>query len=94
MSRYLTALFALALLVLGSCDSGDYDFGRGLAAFEKGDYGAALDQWRPLAAKGDAKAQYRLALMLAKGQGVERNIGESLKLLHGAAAKGNGAAQY
>ena len=57
MLTKITALFALTLLVLASCDSGDPDFGRGMAAFEKGEYEAALKEWRPLAEKGDAQAQ-------------------------------------
>jgi hypothetical protein len=56
MLKHITLVFAFTLLVLASCDSGGPDFARGEAAFKKGDYAAALKEWRPLAEKGDAKA--------------------------------------
>jgi TPR repeat protein len=46
------------------------DFHEGLAAYKRGDYEAALREWRPLAAQGDAEAQYRLARMYYHGEGV------------------------
>jgi TPR repeat protein len=46
------------------------DFHEGLAAHKRGDYEAALREWRPLAAQGDAEAQYRLARMYYHGEGV------------------------
>ena len=42
------------------------DFQAGFAAFQKGDYAAALREWTPLAEQGDAKAQNNLGVMYAK----------------------------
>ena len=46
------------------------DFQAGFAAFQKGDYAAALREWTPLAEQGDAKAQNNLGVMYAEGHGV------------------------
>ena len=40
---------------------------KGFDAFNRGDYRAALREWRPLAEQGDADAQFRLGLMYFKG---------------------------
>ena len=49
------------------------DFDAGLAALQKGDYAAALREWMPLAERGDAVAQFNLALMYDNGQGVRQD---------------------
>ena len=42
-------------------------------AFQRGDFATALRLYRPLAERGDAKAQYVLGRMYAKGQGVQKD---------------------
>ena len=49
------------------------DFKKGLAAYNQGDYAGAVREWRPLAEKGHAKAQFNLAMLHAKGEGVPHN---------------------
>ena len=46
----------------------------GIAAFERGDYDSAIKQWRPLAAKGDADAQFNLAQAYRMGRGVPQDL--------------------
>jgi TPR repeat protein len=41
-----------------------------LLASEAGDYDTAVVKWQPLASKGDAAAQFNLALMYHRGLGV------------------------
>ena len=48
------------------------DFVKGQAAYDRGDYTQAFEEFRSLAEQGDAKAQYNLGLMYARGQGVAR----------------------
>ena len=48
-------------------------FKEGEAAYVKGDYANALKELKPLATKGNAKAQYFLGLMYAKGEGVAQD---------------------
>ena len=39
------------------------DFDKGLAAAQRGDYAAALQEWRPLAERGNVDAQFNLDWM-------------------------------
>jgi TPR repeat protein len=49
------------------------DFSTGLHAYEKGDYNAAVAEWRPLAEKGDAPSQFNLGLLYIDGHGVPQD---------------------
>ena len=60
-------IFLLSLLVV--LPSAAQDFKKGLAAHKRGDYAAAMKQWRPLTDRGDAQAQYKLAFMFERGRG-------------------------
>ena len=63
-------------------------------AYQKGRYAAALQLARPLAEQGDARAQFLLGLMYAKGQGVPQDPGEAAKWYRLAAEQGDVQAQY
>jgi TPR repeat protein len=69
------------------------DFKDGERAFDAGDYAAAIVEWRPLAADGDARAQTNLGHLYRLGQGVERDYGEALKWYRLAADQGSTRAQ-
>ena len=58
----------LITLVLSIAQAHDYN--DGLMAAKLGDYNTAVMKWRPLALKGDAMAQFNLALMYHRGLGV------------------------
>lgn len=45
-----------------------------LAASNNNDYSSALKIWRPLALKGEARAQYNVALMYSEGRGVPQSL--------------------
>ncbi len=62
--------------------------------YKNSDYAAAFAQWQPLAAQGNAEAQYHLAMMYDEGQGTARNSGEALNWFRKAAEQGFDAAQY
>jgi uncharacterized protein len=64
------------------------------AALHKGDYAGALKELRPLAQKGDAKAQSNLGLMYSTGRGVPQNSAEAEKWIRKAAEQGLAEAQY
>lgn len=70
------------------------DFEKGLAAYDGGDYAAALREWRPLVAKGNAEAQYSLGIMYFYGEGVTQSYPKAMKWWHEAAAQGYGEAQF
>ena len=54
----LAAVLSLAFTPLAA-----QDFQKGLAAYQAGDYAAALQEWTPLAEAGDADAQFNLGLI-------------------------------
>ena len=82
---------ALALLVSfpawAGLDEGD-------AAYKRGDYATALQEFRPLAMQGDAWAQYNLGVMYDNGQGVAKDAVEAVRWWRKAADQGYVKAQY
>ena len=64
-----------------------------LAAYERGDYVAALELLTSLAQAGDAEAQLRLGRMLYAGKGVEQDFVTAASWLQKAAEAGLGEAQ-
>ncbi|MGL5164756.1 MAG: tetratricopeptide repeat protein [Afipia sp.] len=65
----------------------------GLKAFAKKEYAAAAKLFRPLAEKGNAVAQYRIALMHKMGLGVSKDRKQAQKWSRLAAKQGNTDAQ-
>ena len=65
----------------------------GLKAFAKKEYAAAAKLFRPLAEKGNAVAQYRIALMHKMGLGVSKDRKQAQKWCRLAAKQGNADAQ-
>ncbi|MDA0653367.1 MAG: hypothetical protein O3C49_08845, partial [Proteobacteria bacterium] len=65
----LPVVFLLFLCLLLATPAGaGYD--EGMAAHSRGDYAAALREWRPLAEQGNADAQYNLGYMYENAQGL------------------------
>ena len=62
---------AVFVLCLVGTASANYDTNRTLSG--AGDYAAALDEWRPLAEAGDARAQTSVGFLYAQGAGVEQS---------------------
>ena len=70
------------------------DFNKGLTAAQNGDFATALKEWKPLAEQGDATAQFNLALMYSKGDGVPQDYKEAVRWYTLAAEQGDAQAQY
>ena len=70
------------------------DFQAGMDANNREDYAAALREWRPLAEKGDALAQYHLGVLYRKGRGVPQDDVQARKWYDKAAVQGHAKAQY
>jgi uncharacterized protein len=66
----------------------------GYAAYEKGSYRTALRLLRPLAEKGDARAQSTVGLMYYKGNGVAQDDREAFYWFRLAADQGDARAQF
>ncbi len=64
------------------------DFQGGVEAYKRGDYDAALKEFRPLAEQGDAFVQFNLGVMYIKGQGVPQDYVLAHMWMNLAAAKG------
>lgn len=88
----IKSVVVAALLMAASRGALAADFHEGLAAHKRGDYEAALREWRPLAAQGDPEAQYRLARMYYHGEGV-RDDAEAAKWYRLSAEQGHAKAQ-
>ena len=65
----------ILIIVLGVCCAGPLkaDFGLGVAAYKRGDYGIAQLHFQPLAEAGDARGQFALGLLHDNGEGVPRD---------------------
>ena len=82
----IVSLFAHSLPALA-------DFNSGAAAYSRGDYATALEEWRPLAEAGNLAAQFNLGLMHYNGKGVSQNFAEAAIWFGLAAEQGDAAAQ-
>ena len=65
----------------------------GIAAYDRGDYATALQLIMPLAAKGNAAAQFNIGLMYQQEHGVPKDYNEAIRWYRLAAAQGYGRAQ-
>ncbi|MGB2598991.1 MAG: tetratricopeptide repeat protein [Candidatus Omnitrophota bacterium] len=79
----LTVVFVFTLTTLAFAD---YD--AGLSAYKRGDFATASREWRPLAGKGNAKAQNAIGVMYAKGEGFPQDYTKAIKWYRKAAKGG------
>ena len=86
--RRIAATLAVVVALLFSAGSAWADWDDIGAAYERGDYATALEELRPLAEQGDARAQTLIGLMYREGSGVPQNDAEAVKLYRKAAEKG------
>lgn len=87
-------LVALVLSLAALAGSGCSGIQGGVHAYERGDYHAALVEFRPLAEQGYRLAQYTLGVMYVQGQGVPQNYRTAYKWFSRAAAQGVPQAQF
>ena len=85
----------LILLCVGALsypvEAQDYYFGT--AAYKRGDYETALQQFLPLAKNGHAKAQFSIGLMYELGGGVPKDYAKAARWYQNSAEQGNIYAQ-
>jgi cell division septation protein DedD len=65
------------------------DVKAGVDAWERGDFSAAVTEWRPLAIAGDADAQFNLAQAYKLGRGVNQDLNAAEDWYRKAAAQGH-----
>ena len=92
MLKLLASLFLIITLGMAQgANAGPLEDGE--AALSRGDYATALSLFRPLAAQGNAKAQFTLGYMYDNGEGVVQDHKEAVKWYRLAAAQGYAQAQ-
>jgi TPR repeat protein len=84
-------LIIVALVFAHTAWSGDYE--DGVAAIERKDYATAFVKFRSAALQGDAVAQYNVAIMYRKGEGVAQDYKEAVRWWRVAALQGFDHAQ-
>ena len=92
--RRIAATLAVVGALLFGAGSACADFDDGVAAYERGDFATALQEFRPLAEQGDADAQTLIGMMYNEGLGVPKNDAEAVKWFHKAAEQGIAQAQF
>lgn len=85
--------WCLALLLLAASPASAQSVRTGIEAWQKGDVGTAVAIWKPLAAKGDADAQFNLAQAYKLGRGVAVDLAQAKVFFERAARQGHTDAQ-
>jgi TPR repeat protein len=81
------------ILLVGSIAQASAGMEEGVAAYQRGDHAAAIREFKPLAEKGDPKAQFHLGEIHGQGRGVKRDLKEAARWYRQAAMQGHGEAQ-
>ncbi len=84
---HFVVLTCLALPALNGCAGKD----EGLAAYKRGDYAVALNEYQ---AEGGPSSDFALGVMYYKGQGVKRDTVKAAAYFQMAAEHGHAGAQY
>ena len=92
MLRRISIGLALALLLV--LPAAATDLQHAFNADKRGDYATAIRIWRPLAERGNADAQFNLALTYRYGRGNPRDDGLAVKWYRKAAVQGDERAQF
>ncbi|MEX2375431.1 MAG: tetratricopeptide repeat protein [Dehalococcoidia bacterium] len=85
---------AIVLLLLQATPAAARDLQKGWEAAQRGDYAAALHEYRPLAEQGLVRAQYNLGFMYRESQGLPQDYSEAMRWFRLAAEQGLAPAQY
>ncbi len=81
----------IALVILAAPARADFETGE--AAYDRGDYATAFQEFRPLAEQGHAEAQFNLGFMRSIGQGVPQDDAHAVLWYRKAAEQGHAMAQ-
>ncbi len=91
--RKLFFIFAVSLVVAGASRSAEGGYQEGVDAYRRGDYAAAMKEWKPLAEQGNEMAQLVLADLYQRGKGVKKNYPLAAKWYRKSAEQGHPDAQ-
>lgn len=94
MSRLLKQLLLICVCVFALALQAAADsLADAIRASDEGNYAKAAKLFKPLAAKGNAVAQFKLAMIYYSGKGVEKNPREAVRLYRLSAEQGHVVAQ-
>jgi uncharacterized protein len=71
-----------------------HTFNQGMIALKRDDYASVAKLLRPLAERGDPRAQFWIGYMHQEGKGLPRDLAEAVKWLQRSAERGERFAQY
>ena len=91
--RIIVGCLIVAAQILGSAGAIAGPWEDGMAAYNRGDYLPAIHLFRPLAEKGNAKAQSLVGVMYRRGEGVARSSVRAFLWFSRAAARGDARAK-
>lgn len=83
----------ILLLTAGAVQAAS-DYVSGVQAHKAGDHKKAMQYWKPLALRGEVRAQYSVGRLYEKGQGVEADLGQALSWYRKAADQNHAESQY
>ena len=86
-------LLVVAILLVAGVPAGA-DFQAGVAAYERGDYKAAYEEWLPVALSDDAEAQYSIGVLYYFGKGFPKDFYMAQLWFRKAVAQGHAESQY
>jgi TPR repeat protein len=86
-------IFALCIWLLAPQHLSAQDFDEAVAAAKRGDHAAAYQIWSVLAEGGDPAAQFNIAMMYVRGEGVERDLQQAANWFRKSAEQGRVDAQ-
>ena len=92
MKKSLFGAFFTAIILMAG-QGAQAELQDGIDAYEKGNYSAALKEFKRLAAKGDAVAQSALGFMYVGGQGVPQDYKKAAVWYRKAAEQGHAGSQ-
>ena len=90
----MTPVVLAVIVLMAFPASSRAEFKDGLDAYVRGDFDAAVSEFEKLARRGNAAAQYNLAIMHHKGQGVAQDSLIAIQWYRNAARQGHAAAQH
>lgn len=93
LARKLLVGAASASILLFGASASAADVKAGVDAWQAGNYGAAIAQWRPLAERGDPDAQFNLGQAYKLGRGVNADMQIAQTWYQKAAQQGHEQAQ-
>src|SRR5215471_16391558 len=91
LQRFLLCTFTILLFPNFSAAA---DLASAKRAYQEKDYATAFKELTPLAEKGNADAQFILAKMYWKGEGVLKDPDQAMKWFRASAVQGNADAQF